>query len=93
MNRKERRGKLEIYYDVLTAIKNESTNIGVIKPTRLQYGSNLSYDKLTNYLHDLKQKEMVMKNGGIKILERGREFMEEYCNIRKQIKKLGLEFT
>ena len=92
MNKRDRRGRLEIYYDVLHSIQRESTNIGVIKPTRLQYGSNLSYDKLTKYLQELKNKDMIEKNEGIKIIDRGRKFLEEYCGVRQEIKRLGLEF-
>ena len=93
MNNKERRSKLEIYYDVLSAIEHESSSIGVIKPTRLQYGSNLSYDKLTKYLKELHNKGMIVKNGGIRIIDKGREFMSEYCGVREKIKQLGLEFA
>ena len=40
---------MEIYNDILQAIRVELTN-GEARPTRVQSLSNLAYDKLTRYL-------------------------------------------
>ena len=47
-NMKSRRSKLEIYIDVLKEIKSGST-----KPTRIMYGSNLSWKLLQGVLNSM----------------------------------------
>ena len=91
MQRKERRAKLEIYFDILDAIQNEAV-YGQVKPTRLQYGSNMSYDKLTRYLDELKVKNMI-NDQQLSITEKGRQFLKDYEKIRESVKKLGLEYV
>ena len=90
MQRKERRAKLEIYFDILNAIQNEAA-YGQVKPTRLQYGSNMSYDKLTRYLDELKVKNMI-NNPPLFITEKGRLFLKDFGEIKKVIQKLGLDY-
>ena len=55
-SRKDRRSKLEIYYDILNAITKESS-YGEVKPTRVQFMSNTSYDKLITYFDELEKKQ------------------------------------
>lgn len=88
---KEKRPKLEIYFDILTAMQNEAMN-GEIKPTRLQYGSNLSYDKLTRYIDELKIRDMI-NNTVLTITEKGRQFLKDYGEVRDSIKEIGLEYS
>jgi predicted transcriptional regulator len=52
---------MEIYNDILSAIKVELTN-GEAKPTRVQSLSNLADDKLAKYLNELQSKKMIMQN-------------------------------
>lgn len=91
MQSKEKRPKLEIYFDILEAIRNEALN-GEVKPTRLQYGSNLSYDKLARYIGELKVKNMI-NDPALSITEKGRQFLEDYGKIRDSVKKIGLEYA
>ena len=51
---------MEIYNDILSAIKVELTN-GEAKPTRVQALSNLAYDKLVRYLDELESKKMILQ--------------------------------
>lgn len=53
-SRKDRRSKLEVYYDILNAIRKES-QYGEVKPTRIQFMSNTSYDKLITYFDELEE--------------------------------------
>ena len=52
---KQRRSKLEIYYDILNAVQKEAQE-GEVKPTRIQHHSNMSYDKMSKYLKEKGQK-------------------------------------
>ena len=51
-----RRSKLEIYLDVLWAIKK-----GTRKPTRIMYGANLSWKPLQRVLGSLIHQDLVME--------------------------------
>ena len=85
-----RRNKLEIFHDVLCAIQNEATS-GEIKPTRIQFLCNTSYDKLMKYLAELEQKKMIINNP-LSLTEKGQQFVREYSVIKEFIQKLGLEY-
>jgi predicted transcriptional regulator len=53
---KQRRSKLEIYIDVLQVIKE-----GTTKPTRIMYGSNLSWTLLQGVLSSMVDQELITK--------------------------------
>jgi predicted transcriptional regulator len=53
---KHRRSKLEVYIDVLRAIKK-----GIKKPTRIMYESNLSWKPLQNTLVLLEKKGFILE--------------------------------
>lgn len=51
-----RRSKLEIYIDILEEIRN-----GVIIPTRIMYGANLSWKPLQQILKSLVTQELIIE--------------------------------
>jgi predicted transcriptional regulator len=81
---------MEIYNDILSAIKVELTN-GEAKPTRVQVLSNLAYDKLVRYLDELEEKEMIVKSP-LGITERGRDFLQDYGRIRSFVAEMGVKY-
>jgi predicted transcriptional regulator len=89
MVRKVPRSKMEIYFDIIVAIKEEQTN-GEVKPTRIQFQSNLSYDNLLSHMDELEKIKMINKNP-IAVTEKGKAFIQDYDKIRKYMNELGLE--
>ena len=81
---------MEIYNDVLTAIKAELRN-GEAKPTRVQSMSNLAYDKLARYLNELEDKKMIAQNP-LHITEKGRDFLQDYERIREFVNEMGVKY-
>jgi len=81
---------MEIYNDILSAIKVELTN-GEAKPTRVQSLSNLAYDKLIRYLGELESKEMIMQNP-LSITEKGYDFLQDYDRIRDFITVMNIKY-
>ena len=81
---------MEIYNDVLSAIKVELTN-GDAKPTRVQSLSNLAYDKLIRYLSELESKEMIVQNP-LNITEKGYDFLQDYDRIRDFISVMNIKY-
>lgn len=51
-----RRSKLEIYIDILEEVRN-----GVIIPTRIMYGANLSWKPLQQILKSLVTQELIVE--------------------------------
>ena len=81
---------MEIYNDVLSAIRAEST-AGEPRPTRVQAKSNLGYDKLMRYLGELEGRKMIAQDP-LQITGRGRDFLEDYGRIRGFLKEMGVKY-
>ena len=89
-HRKDRRSKLELYHDILDAITKES-QYGEVKPTRVQFLSHTSYDKLMMYFDELEKKQMLVKST-LTITEKGQKFLKEYHKIDEFVREIGLDF-
>ena len=87
---KPKRNKLEIYNDILSAIKEELTD-GEARPTRVQSLSNLAYDKLIRYLGELESKKMIMQNP-LRITEKGYDFLQDYDRIRDFVTAMNIKY-
>ena len=87
---KPKRNKMEIYNDILSAIRQELTN-GEAKPTRVQSMSNLAYDKLARYLAELESKEMIAQNP-LRITDKGHDFLQDYDRIRDFVNAMGVKY-
>jgi predicted transcriptional regulator len=81
---------MELYNDILSAIKAELTN-GEAKPTRVQSLSNLAYDKLVKYLDELEGKKMIIQDP-LQITEKGQDFLQDYDRIRDFVTAMGVKY-
>jgi len=81
---------MEIYNDVLSAIKSEVIG-GVARTTRVQSRSNLAYDKLTRYLTELEMKQMITLDP-LSLTEKGRDFLQDYDRIKDFLEEMGLKY-
>ena len=81
---------MEIYNDILCAIKVELTN-GDARPTRVQTLSNLAYDKLVRYLNELEGKKMIAQNP-LRITEKGYDFLQDYDRIKDFVNAMGVKY-
>ena len=86
-----KRNKLEIYNDILCAIKQESI-YGGAKPTRVQSLSNLAYDKLSRYLGELGTKQMITVEP-LALTEKGRDFLQDFDRIRDFLQEMGVKYS
>ena len=86
-----RRSKIEIINDILTAIQEKG---GRIKPTHLLYKSNLSHEKMKQYIEDLINKKMVeeeLVDGKYYIItNKGRKYIDEFKKIKEFSESFGL---
>ena len=81
---------MEIYNDILIAIREESQN-GEVKPTRVQLRCNLSYDKFSNYLEELRRKDLI--GNSLTITPKGQKLLQDYERISQFIKKMQLDYV
>ena len=93
MSYSNRRNRIELFYDLLSAIRHEAEQDGNVKPTRVQYRSNMSYDKMTRYLTKMENFGLVTrKNGGPKITEKGQNYLLEYEEIDKMVTEIEKKY-
>lgn len=90
VKRHERRSKLELYYDILFTISQESIR-GQVKPTRVQFLANTTYDRLVKYLDVLKLKGLITLNP-IALTEKGRQLVTDYERVNHYNKKMGSNY-
>ena len=88
---KARRTIMEIYHDILMGIERESRANGLVKRTRVQQYSGLSYDKFSRHLSDMATKGLVTLSP-LAITEKGRAFVREYGRIRLFMREIGARF-
>ena len=82
---KERRSKIQLYYDIVSAIVEDSQNNDSVSPTRIQFKCNTSYDKLTKYLEEMKDRQIIAQEKSIRITEKGMKFHHDYSKINELI--------
>lgn len=82
---RDKRSKLQIYFDICQAIKIEVEDNGTTSKTRIQSKCNTSYDKLLRYLGEMEQKGMIEKGKHITITEKGNRFLQDYLKINELI--------
>ena len=85
---RDKRSKLQIYFDVFSAILTEKQDNEEISKTRLQHKSNTSYDKLLKYLDEMNQKGIIKMENNIDITELGSKFYHDYSNVNDLINQI-----
>lgn len=78
-----KRNNLDICADILRVSK------GGAKKTHLVYQANLNFKIVKRYLTDLKEKELIEKNGDrFYLTEKGSEFIERYEALNSPLNKI-----
>ncbi|MHA1943192.1 MAG: winged helix-turn-helix domain-containing protein [Candidatus Thorarchaeota archaeon] len=89
------RSKMRILADMMRAIQSEGEEGA--GPTKILYAANLSHDRLTQYLEELIEKELIresepMSDNRIYLLtEKGREFLKEFVRMERFSEAFGIE--
>ena len=89
---KDRRSKIQIFFDIVSAIIDDTQNNESISPTRIQFKCNTSYDKLTKYLEEMEKKEIIQREKSIAITDKGMQFHKDYSRINELINKINKKF-
>ncbi|MGB0724952.1 MAG: winged helix-turn-helix domain-containing protein [Nitrosopumilus sp.] len=85
---KTKRSKLQIYFDVITAILSEKQDQAEVSKTRLQHKSNTSYDKLLKYLDEMSEKGLINLENEIDATELGIKFHQDYSTVNELIDEI-----
>ncbi|MCG3779475.1 MAG: hypothetical protein MT334_05185 [Candidatus Nitrosopumilus limneticus] len=85
---KNKRSKLQIYFDVISAILLEKQNNEQVSKTRLQHKSNTSYDKLLKYLDEMSEKGLIKIENEIYTTQLGIKFHQDYYSINELINEI-----
>lgn len=91
MNKK--RDRLEIIYDILTAIRDKN---GFVRQTHILYRSNLSHQMLVDYVSELIDKNFIIEKEDKKgkkyfeLLKKGYNYIKDYKIIRGFVDSYGL---
>jgi predicted transcriptional regulator len=89
------RSKMRILADMMRAIQREGDEGA--GPTKVLYAANLSHDRLTQYLDELVEKELVIETGNgdsnrvYHLTEKGRDFLREFVKMEKFSEAFGIE--
>ena len=78
---REKRTRIQLYFDIISAIIQEED----ISPTRIQFKCNTSYDKLTKYLDEMKERQIIAQEKSIIVTEKGMKFHHDYSKINELI--------
>ena len=89
---KDRRSKIQIFFDIVTAIMDDAQNNETISPTRIQFKCNTSYDKLTKYLEEMEKRKIIQREKSITVTEKGMQFHKDYSRINELINEINEKF-
>jgi len=90
---KNKRSKLQIYFDVISAIIVEKQDNEEVSKTRLQHKSNTSYDKLLKYLDEMTEKGLIKTENEIDTTKLGIKFYNDYSNVNDLINEITQRLT
>ncbi len=90
MKRIPRRDKLKIYGDLLSVL-NEAVNEKIVL-TRVQVQVNVPFDRLKNYVSELRDLGLVQGETSLKLTEKGRQFLREYGRVLEFMRRMGLTY-
>jgi predicted transcriptional regulator len=89
------RSKMRILADMMRAIQSEGEEGA--GPTKILYTANLSHDRLTQYIEELIEKELIREeNSGNEnrlyfLTEKGRDFLREFVRVERFSEAFGIE--
>jgi predicted transcriptional regulator len=89
MKKIPRRDKLMIYGDLLSVLRDSNYCEKVIL-TRIQVRMNVPFDRLKNYIEELKDLGLLEDEKSLQLTEKGNEYLKEYRQILRFMKRMGL---
>jgi predicted transcriptional regulator len=92
MKKIPRRDRLKIYGDLLSALKSEANNEKVVL-SHIQVHINVPFDRLKNYIIELKNLGLIEDETSLKLTEKGKQYLQEYEKILDFMRRMGLTYS
>jgi predicted transcriptional regulator len=86
-----RRDKFKIYGDLLTVLDYQAKTEKIVL-TRVQMQVNVPFDRLKNYIFDLKELDLIEDEISLKLTEKGKQYVKEYERVLEFMKRMGLTY-
>jgi predicted transcriptional regulator len=92
MKKMPRRDKLKIYGDLLSALKKEH-HVEKVVLTHIQLQINAPFDRLKNYITELKNLDLIEDETSLKLTKKGELYLQEYERVLDFMKRMGLTYS
>ncbi len=86
-----RRDKFKIYGDILTVLTDQTKTEKIVL-TRLQTQVNVPYDRLKNYISDLKELDLIEDETSFNLTKKGKQYVKGYARILEFMEHMGLTY-
>jgi predicted transcriptional regulator len=90
MKKIARRDKMKIYSDLLSILQCKDHNEIVL--TRLQLKLNVPFDRLKQYLLQLKDLGLIEDESSFKLTKKGKQYIREYEKVLDFMKRMGMTY-
>jgi predicted transcriptional regulator len=87
----QRRDKLKIYGDLLSALSSESGAEKIVL-TQIQVRIKVPFDRLKTYITELVNLGLVQDGSSLKLTEKGIQYLREYESVLDFMKRMGLSY-
>ena len=92
----ERRGKFEIYGDIISAVSEEASRTGEARLTRVQSTANIPYSRFKERVRKLEKQGLIrLLHAGdhvkVELTDSGKAYLREYEHVKKLVRFYGLE--
>ncbi len=78
-----------LYGDLLSVLRDNNYCEKVVL-TRIQVRINVPFDRLKNYIEELKNLGLIEDEESLQLTEKGKEYLKEYKQILRFMKRMGL---
>ena len=91
MKKISRRDKLKIYGDLLSVLKDKANNENIVL-TQVQVRINVPFDRLKNYISEIKELGLIQDETSLVLTEKGKQYLSEYESVLEFMKRMGITY-
>jgi predicted transcriptional regulator len=91
MTKIARRDKMKIYSDLLSILHSEINKEEIVL-TRLQLKLNVPFDRLKQYLTQLRELGLIEDENSPKLTKKGKQYIREYEKVLDFMKRMGITY-
>lgn len=86
-----RRDRLKIYGDLLSILSEEAYKEKIVL-TSVQMRLNVPFDRLKNYISELRNLDLIEDETSLKITEKGKKYILEYEKVLDFMEQMGIAY-